>query len=160
MTALKNTGRNSDAPVGAILPFHQHIISGETPLPLPDGWGLCDGGIITDPQSPLVNCRRPDLNAHGGIGRFLRGGITSGINQNATQVTVNMETNHCSYFWHPHGHATGENRDFDSEKRSLARCATGGSRSGAEIPAKFGPQIYAGRVRPKNMSVVYIVKER
>lgn len=49
-------------PVGAILAWYGD------PATLPAEWRLCDGALVSDPESPLAGRRLPDLR-----GRFLRG---------------------------------------------------------------------------------------
>lgn len=49
-------------PVGSILAWYGD------PAAVPDGWQLCDGAVVSDPESPLAGRRLPDLR-----GRFLRG---------------------------------------------------------------------------------------
>lgn len=49
-------------PVGAILAYWGD------PAALPEGWRLCDGGVVSDAESPLAGRRLPDLRK-----RFVRG---------------------------------------------------------------------------------------
>ncbi len=62
-------------PVGTILAWHKSL-SG-TPL-LPIQFVECNGQILNDPSSPYNGQAIPNLNS---MGRFLRGGSTSGTMQ-------------------------------------------------------------------------------
>jgi microcystin-dependent protein len=62
-------------PIGAIVPWHKSLPG--TP-PLPPGWVECNGQVLNDSASPFHGQTVPDLNS---TGRFLRGGTTSGIEQ-------------------------------------------------------------------------------
>ena len=53
-------------PVGSIVPF------GGNTANIPSNWRLCNGALISDPESPLNNTNTPNLS-----GRFLRGADAS-----------------------------------------------------------------------------------
>ncbi len=65
-------------PIGTILPWHRDLPG--TP-PLPNGWEECNGQTIDLPGSPYDGLALPNLN---GERRFLRGGLTSGIQEGAS----------------------------------------------------------------------------
>jgi hypothetical protein len=62
-------------PIGVAIPWFGSM----TGCPaLPDGWWLCDGSTITDPESPLNGQAAPAIN---NTGRFVRGSTVSGTLQ-------------------------------------------------------------------------------
>lgn len=64
------------APVGAIIAWHKNLFS-TTPT-IPEGWAECNGQVIADIDSPMNGQQIPNLN---GLGKFLRGGSASGVDQ-------------------------------------------------------------------------------
>jgi hypothetical protein len=62
-------------PVGAILAWYGD------PAALPPEWRLCDGALVSDPESPLTGQRVPDLR-----GRFLRGAACCGPGEGAGET--------------------------------------------------------------------------
>ena len=72
-------------PIGSIIAWHKDLAG--VPA-LPDGWVECDGGTVSDADSPLNGQAIPDLNTavDYSAGRFLRGGATSGELQAASRV--------------------------------------------------------------------------
>ncbi|AWB66009.1 hypothetical protein C2869_05955 [Saccharobesus litoralis] len=78
------------APVGTILAWHKDLTG--VPAELGDEWVICNGQIILDPESPLYGQNSPDLNSdkyEAGKGLYLRGGATSGVVNESTQITDN-----------------------------------------------------------------------
>ncbi|HMV67289.1 MAG TPA: tail fiber protein [Myxococcota bacterium] len=148
VTALSGSG--GVVPVGTIVAWHKSLAG--TPS-LPTGWAECNGQTLSDAASPYNGLALPDLN---GGARFLRGSATSGTMQNATRVAVTMETNASALFFDASGrNMTAYNNDFDatdvlstSQRGSIARTGLDNAPG----------QIYAGRVRPANMSVVWIMR--
>ncbi len=63
------------APVGAILAWYGD------PAALPAEWRLCDGALVSDPESPLAGHRRPDLRR-----RVLRGAARSAPGEGAGET--------------------------------------------------------------------------
>lgn len=143
-------GNSGFMPVGSIVAWHKSFTN--TPA-LPAGWMECNGQAVSDASSPYNGQTLPNLN---GEARFLRGSSTSGVTQNATRVAVTVETNAGALFFDASGrNMTAYNSDFD------ATDALGGSQRGsiARTGLDNAPgQIYAGRVRPANMSVVWIMR--
>lgn len=130
-------------PVGAIVAFHPNIVS--PPLPIAEGWQACDDSPITDPESPLYRdppVRTPNLN---GEARFLRGGSGSGTMQDDAMQN--------------HRHAQQARSSGSSGVESGV-----GSSSSSMIYTKYNSETatgggrYADETRPKNMSVVWIMR--
>ena len=73
-------------PIGSIIAWHASMTGVPT---LPSGWQLCNGTIISDPDSPMNGQNTPNLNnsvpTSSGIyssgGRYLRGASSSGTMQ-------------------------------------------------------------------------------
>lgn len=77
-------------PIGSIVAWHKNL-DGTPPLPSDCGWVECNGQTLSGPlyaSSPYFDKTLPDLNnappGYAG-GRFLRGGLTSGSPQGASQ---------------------------------------------------------------------------
>ena len=142
--------RVADLPVGSIIAWHKDMPG--TPPELV-GWAPCNGQEVTDDRSPFHGKKMPDLNNQG---LFLRGSASSGTTQRASQVAVTLETNSGKLYFDASGrNMTRINGDFD-ETLTLGPNQRGFvTRVGVEnVPG----QTYAGRVRPKNMSVVWIMR--
>ncbi|MEK6676276.1 MAG: hypothetical protein AABZ47_11565 [Planctomycetota bacterium] len=84
-------------PIGSISAWHKDLNG--VPKFLPDGWIECTQNedrtaVINVPGSPLNGIKVPDLNqtpvnGYQGGGRFLRGGTSSGVFQDATAHVLN-----------------------------------------------------------------------
>lgn len=144
---------NGILPIGTILPWHKNITI--PALTLPDGFVECNGQTLNDLTSPINGAAIPNLN---GDGRFLRGASTSGTAQeDAFQ-----------------GHYHEVRGDINDCPSNMITAASGG----AQTNIAGGSQWYAEDVtakdtidngvngiprtsnetRPKNMSVVWIIK--
>lgn len=145
-----------DPPIGSIVAWHRDVrdLGGSNPLPLPDGWVACNGQTLSDAASVLNGTTLPNLN---GEVRFLRGTAgASGSNQEATQVAVTVETNNGGYFFNARGdqNSSSFNTDFDETTTTTA-----GTRGQVNVDSfDTANQFAAGRVRAKNMSVVWIMR--
>lgn len=84
------------APVGSILAWHVDLMG--TP-PLPSSWQMCDGQMVTDPASPYFGQTLPDLN---GEGRYLRGGVFSGVLQDDATATNGLSVSIATAGSHTH----------------------------------------------------------
>ena len=142
--------RETQPPIGTIVAWHK---SKQGTPALPSGWVECNGKPINDSDSPYNGQNAPNLNNDG---RFLRGSNESGIEQNASRVAVTLETDkHTLYFDASNRHMTTLNSDFDV----LYRLGPNERGTIKKTSIDNAPgQIYAGRVRPVNMSVVWIIR--
>lgn len=142
---------DQSAPVGSIIAWHKSFSN--TP-PLSSDWVECNGQVLNNPSSPYDGQAIPDLN---GEGRFLRGSSSSGTDQEATEVAVVTETNTGSLFYNNSGTSMSEhNQDFDTVTTSIT---TSRGIIDRDLADANGPgQISSGRVRAKNMSVVWIMR--
>jgi hypothetical protein len=154
--ALQSTpyALNAIFPIGTILPWHKNIVS--PALTLPDGFVECNGQTLSDANSPINGATIPNLN---GDGRFLRGASTSGPEQeDAFQGHYHeqkIDTN---------GYEKLDARDTDAATFGGYRAAAGGTKlhdvviGDAMIDGTNGTPRTANETRPKNMSVVWIIK--
>lgn len=139
--------------IGEKRDYHQSLLAG---LSVPWGWALCDGTVISDAESPLNGKTIPDLN---GEGRFIRGGDTSGTEQDdamqrITGVYFPQQTNV--------GIASGVFSTGAAQASNRATNSTGGcaavnfdsADSTSPNPAKTSDT----ETRPINMSMVMIIK--
>ena len=148
------TGTPSGPPVGTIVAWHRDLA---TPgiISLPSGWIECNGQQVSDPDSPFHGKSVPKLNAEK---RFLRGGDTSGVLQDATRVAVVVETNENELFFNRSGrHDTEINGAFEDDPDRLGPHQRAAIMKTASDDLGEG-QIYGGRVRPINMSVIWIIR--
>ena len=144
------SGSTGVLPVGSIVAWHKSFAN--TPA-LPTGWAECNGQTVTDGASPYNGQALPNLN---GEGRFLRGSATSGTTQSATRVATSMETNSNAYYFNASGaNMSTYNSDFDSTDGLPANSRGFINKSGTD---NTPGQAYGGRVRPTNMSVVWIMR--
>ena len=128
------------APIGVIMAWHKSF--GSTPS-LPNGWIECNGQLLNDSASPYDGQIMPDLNnkrdANYSAGSFLRGNTTSGAWQHAT--TFDDEDH-----W---GHQMGYSNSDGTEMTWTATKFEGNN--GTATATRI-------RVRPVNMSVVWIMR--
>ncbi len=137
-------------PIGSIIAWHKGLPN--TPA-LPAGWAECNGQTISDAASPYNGVALPNLN---GSGLFLRGSATSGTLQNASRVAVTLETNSSYLYFDASGrNMTQYNGDFDATDTLAASQRGYIAKTGTDSAPG---QIYAARVRPANMSVVWIMR--
>ncbi len=130
---LADMDMNAVMPVGSIIAWHKTVFSY-----LPPNWVECNGGTLTDPESPINGTSIPNLN---GEGRFLRGSTASGTLQadelkSHTHNTIAGNLTVPKNEWHVHADWANA-----SEGPADVTTATGGSET-----------------RPINMSVVWIMK--
>jgi len=139
-------------PIGSIIAWHKSLAGVPS---LSDGWAECNGQTLNDPASDLNGVTLPNLN---GEGRFLRGTAgASGANQNATQVAVTVQTDTGALFFNSSGlNMASFNSDFD-EVTSTTVGARGKINTPSIIIENFD-EVSSGRVRAKNMSVVWIMR--
>jgi len=141
------SGSATTVPIGSIHAWHKNLAG--VP-PLTSEWVECNGQTLSDAGSPLNGQIIPDLN---GQAKFLRGSSSSGTTQNATQVAVTVKTSFKRYYFADDGqNMTAYNNDFDS----TVSTASAGYIN--RMAAGTGPYTAAGRVRPTNMSVVWIMR--
>lgn len=142
-------------PIGAIVAFHANTVS--PPLPIPEGWQACDDSPITDPESPLYRnpaVRTPNLN---GSGRFLRGGAASG----ATQEDGMQGHWHDIYGGQSGGGNWVSNYDAASYQKATTTTAPNHLRALGPVEDTangYGAPRVENETRPKNMSVVWIMR--
>lgn len=131
-------------PVGSIVAWHKNLPGVPT---LPTGWVECNGQLVNDSQSPINGQSLPNLNAVSGYagGRFLRGGTTSGVQQEATSFTEQVSWTR--FTWAGMG-------DVD---RQVATPLYGTDSNGISPTIENAFLSYA---RPVNMSVVWIMRIR
>lgn len=148
-------------PIGAIVAWNKHIKGVDAPLTLPAGWVECNGQTLVDSESPLNGLVVPDLNGvEDAPGRFLRGGIVSGTLQEATAV------------WSPSERGGGASDLFFGEIAEKGDQATAQDFDAWTGPGSDGRLAVSAvkdggvsrsdrvRVRPRNMSVVWIMRTR
>ncbi len=148
-TASSAGGGFGMVPIGSVIAWHKNLNGVPT---LPEGWVECNGQVISDPESPLINNKTPDLN---NTGRFLRGSSNSG--------TMQEDAFQGHRHWIDPEHGTGQNMPS----------AEGGSWSlanGTWYPANWtdtgepktdtinGTPRTATETRPVNMTVVWIMR--
>lgn len=132
--------------VGTILPWHKNIISGES-LILPHGYEQCNGQECSTDKSALIGQSLPDLNTEN---RFLRGSTISGTMQNATNVTNQVTTGGSTKLQIPI-----QNPDEVIEvSTGWAYTREDSAGDTLQIAAEYNRRA----VRPKNMSVVWIMR--
>jgi|GEM_PF-3103831 len=146
-------------PIGTILPWHKHLES-KTGQPLsnpPLGWVECNGRVnlesLSDEQREyLSDCvvdlnKIPDLNDGG---RFLRGGMKSGVHQDASAIVD--EANR---------YVPGDGMHIMKDDGVDDTVLSGFPLNYSHIFAKgedSRPQIKYRKTRPINMSVVWIIR--
>ena len=153
-------------PIGSIVAWHANVT---TPaLELPDGWVKCEGGTISDPDSPIVGKAIPDLNTPPNDnpdadpnndnpfskGVFLRGYTTSGeFEHDAFQGHNIREKTQTSF---------GNAGDHDSANAYGGRASVNAlfNRTMDEIisDGTNGTPRTSAETRPVNMSVVWIMR--
>jgi len=85
-----------DVPVGAILAWHADMPGTSA---LPADWMQCDGQMVTDIDSPYFGLLLPDLN---GEGRYLRGGLFSGVMQDDSTAANGLAATAANAGTHTH----------------------------------------------------------
>lgn len=160
------------APVGSIVAWHTDLPG--TPG-LARGWEPCDGQLVTDPDSSYMGQLLPNLN---GEGRYLRGGMFSGLLQDDATAANGLAAS--SGVAGNHSHSMGSaglhvhSRTDVSGIGSTRGFAAAGNDSGATSTSSSGlhthslstagdhthPVSLAGdsETRPITMSVVWIIR--
>ena len=138
----------ANVPVGSILAWHRDLFG----VPkLPAGWVRSDGQRIEDKKSPLYGQVLPDLN---GKGLFLRGNAESGEVQEQGWKSLSVVSHRVKY---THGPVTipkngsGSRHIFAGEWNSVVE-------NGANVANGLQFTFDASEVRPKNFSVVWVVR--
>ncbi len=147
-------------PIGTIVGWHESI----TAKNLPGVWVRCSGGTVTDKSSPLFGASIPNLN---GERRFLRGGTSSGAIE---EDDLKKHTHEVSGGKHPitdnGGHALRRVQMFSQNEQPIDtwRASFDGGPHGfidevwgaahSHVVSETG----GAEVRPKNMSIVWIMR--
>ncbi len=136
-------------PIGSIIAWHKSL-SGVPSLP--DGWVECSGGTITDAESPLYGQSIPNLNSASGYngGRFLRGSATSGEMQEASAAYTGPFIGCGCFLMIPNVIATVDGSYAVPIGCEVATVTQGGI-------CDIGSYTM-GRVRPVNMTVVWVMR--
>lgn len=134
-------------PVGSIIAWHKNIKNPALSLPSTGVFMECNGQTVNDATSPLNGLVLPNLN---GEGRFLRGAGTSGVNQND------------AFQGHKHPSTDDGSGSFKYNGMILAGGAGyAATNPSTGLPTNDGvdgePRI-ASETRPKNMSIVWVMK--
>ncbi|MDP1920237.1 MAG: hypothetical protein Q8L14_28590 [Myxococcales bacterium] len=151
-------------PVGTIVAWHKTLAT----TTLPSSWVECSGQTINDTASPYNNLTIPDLN---GSGRFLRGSTSSGALQDDAfqghKHALNPgQTIHLLNYVHP----MGSLELFGADQRACT--GAGGCSSGyydmynitspsidnSPSEGAHGAPRFATETRPRNMSVVWVMR--
>lgn len=128
-------------PVGSIVAWHKSLVSFSASLP--DGWVECNGQVIEDEGSRLFGKVVPDLN---GGGQFLRGGLQSGtLEEGSSVVGYPVDTGGCTSVVVENGDTVTTSRGGVLTNNTTANDGCG----------NFG---HAFEIRPRNMSVVWIMR--
>ena len=135
-------------PVGSIVAWQNHVTG--TPE-LPEGWALCDGSAITDPESPMVGQSTPNIN---GTRRFLRGGTSSGVAEGHSFQNHSHHRNQAGAGEHVL-HNSGP-----AELSWVSNILTGLKGSTQSYTGYATSGSYGGETRPVNISVLWIMKVR
>ena len=144
-TSSYKNATDKTPPVGTILAWHKNI---NPDIALPLGWEECNGQVITNEDSPLFGITLPNLN---GEQRFLRGGKQSGILQEQDWKSFTMLRS---------TRGMDQNTQSYVPKAPYGACSpyvwVGSSQGNNDFNVCF---FFDGsEVRPKNMSIVYIIK--
>ncbi len=158
LNAKINASNSIVAPIGSIIPWHKSL---NLSITLPEQWVECNGQTISDTDSPFNGQAIPDLN---GEGRFLRGGTTSGeYQEDQMQSHKHNDSGHQHQNSLPTGGAGSANPGaaynwaaqtyYWSSDISYANLGDPtDSGTGAGEPR------HGDETRPKNMSVVWIIR--
>ena len=163
-----------EVPIGTIVAWHEHFPN--TP-PFPDDgrWMRCDGSRVNDPKSPYHNLHVPKLN---GDRRFLRGGLESGLEESDDLRTLQVASfmpgeSPAGNTPYTHGPVNvkgdGSVQLIDESARTRTahrddnvkkpRGLYGGANKGDANRLFFSfDNSGNSEVRPKNMSVVWIIR--
>jgi hypothetical protein len=138
-------------PIGSIIAWTNHITG--TPA-LPAGWVLCNGGTVSDPESPLNGQPIPDLNntasgTFGGSagGRYLRGSTTSGVTQADRAPNFEIEQS-----------ATNQGTQAGTVSNDGATTSYSGWLRNYYLDDSFRWRYTGGEVRPVSYTVRWIMR--
>lgn len=135
-------------PIGTILAWHPNLTN--PPLPIPEGFAACNGTTIAVSGGPLRGTLYiPDLNGAGSKGRFLRGGDHSGDMEEDQDNSIDMIQT-----WNQNG---GERLITVPQTGWSLELQTGEDSVGGP-DERFRVHKPGNETRPKNMSVVWIIK--
>jgi len=140
---------NAGMPVGAIIAWHKTLYNS-----LPSNWVECNGGTVSDPESPIYGQPIPNLN---GEGRFLRGSTVSGtMQEDAFQghkhKDLYVDTTKMGWYFTDAGAGAAT---FVITMPDTVNVLSVGNPSD---DGTNGTPRTASETRPKNMSVVWIMK--
>ena len=137
-----------NVPVGSILAWHKDLFG----VPkLPAGWVRSDGQRIEDEKSPLYGQILPNLNSQG---LFLRGNVVSGEVQEQDWKSLSVVSHRVKY---THGPVTIPKNGSDSD-HVFAGEWNSVLEHGANVANGLQFAFDASEVRPRNFSVVWIVR--
>jgi hypothetical protein len=156
-TLKQNVAENFNAlvPIGSIVAWHKQMPGTKT---LPENWVECNGLPIADKTSPLYNQATPNLN---GDGRFLRGAAQSGVPQEEDFKTLFIQSqpgpkDSWSMFY-PNPYVL--RKDFSGGNPPVYSGAFGNGYQDKVQGIRIGWKLDDGsEIRPKNMSVVWIMR--
>jgi hypothetical protein len=140
-------------PIGSIIAWHKNF-SGVPSLP--DNYAECNGQVISDSESPLNGETLPDLN---GDERFLRGGSLSGT----LQADAFQGHRHLSPISANNGFFNVWGQTFGQAPKEPSTSNTEGDEyfwhsSDPISDNTNGTPRTADETRPKNMSIVWIMR--
>jgi len=160
-------------PVGSIVAWHKSMTG--TPS-LPENWVECNGQTLSDSDSPYDGQVIPNLNGDGAGAAspgqsgaeqmFLRGGTTSGTGQtdamqghkhtgNTGTLPANPAEDKTSYY---NSYASSENPSWHAYTWQASPTTSTLTISGPSSDGVNGTPRTADETRPKNMTVVWIMK--
>ena len=100
--AESSKAADNGVPVGAVIDWWRPNAT----FPVPDGFQICDGSMVVDPESPLNGLTLPDLR-----NRFVRGanvigdiGLTGGTDSHAHSVDAPITGSNSVNLAHSHSH--------------------------------------------------------
>ena len=136
-------------PVGTIMAWHKSLPN--VPQTLPDSWVECNGQTLTGTGGSLDGVVIPNLNI---LGRFLRGSQTSGVEQ--AHQSNSIERVRVNYYGD--GGSGNEEISIPSTKSWSTKIRLGEDSGPPDGRFETSFRKYGRETRPKNMSVVWIMK--
>ncbi len=136
-------------PIGSITAWHKNFVKNHD---LPNSWIECNGQTVSDQNSPLFGEIVPNLN---GEGLFLRGGVKSGTIQPQDWKTIKILSREVNSSGRDGRYTHGPiniPKNTDITKEIFA----GYWKSNNANVLRF--QFDKSEIRPKNMSIVWIIK--
>ncbi len=150
-------------PIGTMLSWHKTLVGFAV---LGEEWWECNGQIVVDPSSPLNGKQLPDLNH---ARRFLRGGTESGIEEEDsfkkhkhTGTTGGQSVNHIHTYtgsWKDHCTGYGPVSKLMQYVSGTTPSTSTNTKGHTHTynTSEIGDNL---ETKPKNMSVVWIIKVR